>query len=62
MHTPETHIDEEVLEQYALHMAAGSTDSIEQHLLVCESCRRRLEFLIAWGKSVRRALDDESGN
>ena len=55
----EAHIDEELLDQYALHMAVDSLDVLEQHLLVCEACRRRLDFLTAWGKSIRRALDHE---
>ena len=50
------HIDEEALELYALKRPVESLDAIEEHLLICESCRQHLDFLDDWCRSVRVAL------
>src|SRR5262249_41205923 len=38
------HLPEETLEQYAFgRLPAGELEAVEQHLLLCERCRNRLE-------------------
>jgi hypothetical protein len=39
------HIGEEQLEAYAMHLLAGDElESVEEHLLFCETCQDKLEF------------------
>jgi anti-sigma factor RsiW len=56
MPRPSEHIDEELLESYALGRApAPETGRIEEHLLVCEECRLRLTALDSFIPAIRSA-------
>ena len=50
------HPAEDVLEQYALgKLSEAEVVPVEEHLLVCPSCCKRLEFLDVFIGSVRSA-------
>src|SRR5690242_15795072 len=51
-----THIGEEELESYAMaSLARDRYTSLEEHLLVCQNCRDRLDAADAYVHSVRAA-------
>lgn len=54
---PETHIDEELLERYAMgQLEEPDAAPVEGHLLVCGHCQDRLAFLDAYVQAMRGAL------
>jgi hypothetical protein len=56
---PEDHISDDVLEQYSLdRLEEQELAAVEEHLLLCESCRDRLEGIDAFVASMRTALRD----
>jgi hypothetical protein len=54
------HESEDSLELYALHRLPDSeVERVENHLLICEGCRDRLEEVSAFAFSMRQTLRDE---
>jgi hypothetical protein len=52
------HIEDDVLELYALdRLSEGRLGSVEEHLLLCEYCRGRLEEMDKFVVSIRDAID-----
>jgi hypothetical protein len=57
--TPENHLNEEILETYALgHMSEISEQAVEDHLFECETCRCALEELENYLLVTRLAMRD----
>jgi len=53
---PHSHPAEDVLEQYAMgSLSEAEVVPVEEHLLVCQDCRQRLEFLDDFVGSIRSA-------
>jgi len=51
------HADEESLERYSMGtLAERESAPLEEHLLICQTCRDRLEFLDTYQRSMRAAL------
>jgi anti-sigma factor RsiW len=51
------HVDEELLERYSLGRIEGDEAApLEEHLLVCQECRDRLEGLNVYHRAMRSAL------
>ena len=51
------HIDDELLEQYALHrLGEPRTAKVEEHLLLCEYCCDKLNKLDAYVGTLRGAM------
>jgi hypothetical protein len=60
-HTPEGHTSEDRLELYALDRLSGTEIiQVEEHLIVCEPCRERLEQNAAFAFAVRDVLRQDS--
>jgi len=50
------HIQDEPLERYSLGMSLeGETCTVEEHLLICQTCRDRLESLDSYHGAMRAA-------
>jgi anti-sigma factor RsiW len=50
------HFDEEASERYSMGTLSGEeAEQIEEHLLVCEACRRRVAESDAYVAAMRRA-------
>jgi anti-sigma factor RsiW len=50
-------IGEEALERYSLgRLTEDEAGPVEEHLLICASCRKRLEQLDAYHRAMRSAL------
>ena len=50
------HIQDEPLERYSLGMSLeGETCTVEEHLLICQTCRDRLESLDSYHRAMRTA-------
>jgi hypothetical protein len=59
--TATSHPDDEQLELYALgRLNEPEQAVIEEHLLICEACRQRLDQIEAYAKAMRRAIADSS--
>jgi hypothetical protein len=55
----ETHPSDDVLELYSLgRMDEGQSAPVEEHLLVCEACRRRVEEFDEFTAAMRAALTE----
>ena len=55
--TAKNHFPDDVLEKYAMgRLAADAAAPIEEHLLVCSSCRSRLDALEEYIQVLRAAL------
>ena len=55
---PDTHrhVDDEAIERYSVgETPEGEVARLEEHLLICESCRRRLAETDVYGSSMQRA-------
>jgi anti-sigma factor ChrR (cupin superfamily) len=56
-----SHQTAEQLERYALgRLAEPEQAVIEEHLLICEACRQRLDEVEAYAKAMRRAISYSS--
>ncbi len=56
------HIDETTLEKYVMGALSGSaTAEVEQHLLVCESCRQRVTETDDYVRAMRTAVETAAG-
>jgi len=50
------HIDDELLERYAMgRLTERDAVPVEEHLLICECCRARLEETDAYVRAMREA-------
>jgi hypothetical protein len=55
----EGHLEDDVLELYSLgRLQEPELSSAEQHLLLCQACRARLEATDAYVAAMRAALKD----
>ena len=53
------HLDEDLLERYALKSATGQElETVEEHLLICEVCRRRLVKLEQFISALKQCHRD----
>jgi anti-sigma factor ChrR (cupin superfamily) len=51
------HTDEETLEGYSTgRLNESESAPVEEHLLICEECRDRLEYLDTYHRAFRAAL------
>jgi predicted nucleic acid-binding Zn-ribbon protein len=57
---PNDHIDEDLLEEYALGRLTDEAviAPIEEHLLICEECRMKLIDAEGHGETMRSALEE----
>jgi anti-sigma factor ChrR (cupin superfamily) len=54
--TAGNHTDEETLERYSMgQLSECDSTPLEEHLLICQACRDRLEFLDTYHQSIRAA-------
>jgi hypothetical protein len=54
-----SHQADDQLELYALgRLTEPEQAALEEHLLICEACRQRLEEAEAFAKAMRRAIAD----
>jgi len=52
------HFDDEASERYSMGTLSGEeAEQIEQHLLVCEACRRRVAASDTYVAAMRRAAE-----
>lgn len=53
---PDCHFDDDAFERYSLETASDEeAGQIEEHLLICEACRRRVTESDAYVTAMRRA-------
>jgi len=51
------HLSDDLIEEYARkRLSEASTAEVEEHLLVCEACRFRLEVAEEYVDDIRRGL------
>ena len=55
----DSHIQEEILEKYALHqLAEEQTEPVEIHLLICSTCQNRLDEIDQYIRTMKSALHE----
>ena len=60
-HTATSHQGDDQLELYALgRLSEPEQAVIEEHLLICEACRQRLDDVEAYAKAMRQAIADSA--
>lgn len=53
----QAHVDADLLERYALNqLGEEATATIEEHLLLCPSCQRRLQEMDEFRSTIRAEL------
>lgn len=58
----ERHIDETTLERYVMGaLSGGATAEVEQHLLICETCRQRVTEAEDYVRAMRSAAESAPG-
>lgn len=56
------HVADEALEQYHFgRLSSVENDQVEDHLLICESCRRRLDETESFVRTLREAASPSAG-
>ncbi len=58
----DTHPSDDRLEYYLLgHLAEGEVTAVEEHLLICAACRRRIEAYEKFVRAIRNSAPAPPG-